>query len=257
MKSTIALLLVASATLAATLSHPHATPSHTEGSEVAPAIDTTFLAHWTATTVISEAQATQVGLKRLFTANAIDAATAQRMKGKSYRTDCRIPLTDLRLLHVAHRNANGQTQLGEIVCHKRIAEKLLRIFSQLYQANYRIERIRLIDDYDADDERAMTDNNTSCFCYREVAGSQKLSKHSQGLAVDINTLYNPCVANRQGRQTVQPQAGRPYAFRRDQRQDIPYKIDHNDLAYKLFRAEGFTWGGDWRTVKDYQHFEYN
>ncbi|MBR1838544.1 MAG: M15 family metallopeptidase, partial [Bacteroidaceae bacterium] len=91
----------------------------------------------------------------------------------------------------------------------------------------------------------------------EVAGSQKLSKHSQGLAVDINTLYNPCVANRQGRQTVQPQAGRPYAFRRDQRQDIPYKIDHNDLAYKLFRAEGFTWGGDWRTVKDYQHFEYN
>ena len=55
---------------------------------------------------------------------------------------------------------------------------------------------------------------------------------------------------------VSPRNGRAYAFKRDRRKDIPYKIDHNDLAYKLFKAEGFSWGGDWRSSKDYQHFDY-
>ncbi|MGP1467660.1 MAG: M15 family metallopeptidase, partial [Porphyromonadaceae bacterium] len=38
--------------------------------------------------------------------------------------------------------------------------------------------------------------------------------------------------------------------------DIPYKIDRNDLAYKLFKKAGATWGGDWKTMKDYQHFQF-
>lgn len=54
----------------------------------------------------------------------------------------------------------------------------------------------LIDNYDADDERSMTANNTSAFCYRTVAGSTKLSTHSRGLAVDINPLYNPYVKSK-------------------------------------------------------------
>ncbi|MGN0732105.1 MAG: M15 family metallopeptidase [Treponema sp.] len=34
-----------------------------------------------------------------------------------------------------------------------------------------------------------------------------------------------------------------------------YKIDENDLAYKLFTEHGFKWGGSWQELKDYQHFE--
>lgn len=222
-----------------------------------PTADTTFLRVWKACTVLTDAQVNAVDISRLFTASQIDENTKARMMGKSYRVDCRVPLSELRLLRIAHRNAQGQTQLGEMVCNKLIAQKMLRIFRQLYEANYKIERIRLIDEYDADDLRSMADNNSSCFCYREVAGTTTLSKHSLGLAVDINTLYNPYVFTRQGRKHVQPIEGVRYAFNRESRNDIPYKIDHNDLACRLFKAEGFTWGGDWRTVKDYQHFEYN
>ena len=32
-------------------------------------------------------------------------------------------------------------------------------------------------------------------------------------------------------------------------------IKKGDLCYKLFTENGFEWGGDWTTVKDYQHFE--
>ena len=41
----------------------------------------------------------------------------------------------------------------------------------------------------------------------------------------------------------------------DRTKDFPHKIDKEDLCYKLFRARGFSWGGSWRSVQDYQHFE--
>lgn len=61
------------------------------------------------------------------------------------------------------------------------------------KANYPIERIRLMDDYNAVDETAMRDNNTSSFNFRFISHSTKVSKHCLVLAVDLNTLYNPFV----------------------------------------------------------------
>lgn len=142
---------------------------------------------------------------------------------------------------------------GEMICHKDIANDLIEIFRKLYDAHYPIERMQLIDDYDADDVTSMNHNNTSCFNYRAVAGSKKLSKHSMGKAVDINPLYNPYVKKRaNGKTIVNPEKGRQYANRSKQ---FKYKIDRNDLAYRLFTQHGFTWGGGWRSLKDYQHFE--
>ena len=99
----------------------------------------------------------------------------------------------------------------------------------------------------------MLHNNTSCFNYRRVAGSKTLSYHSQGKAIDINPLYNPCVKRlHNGSTSVSPKTGRAYSNRS---KTFKYKIDHNDLVYKLFKKHGFTWGGDWKSLKDYQHFE--
>ena len=98
----------------------------------------------------------------------------------------------------------------------------------------------------------MAANNTTCFNYRTVAGSSKLSAHSLGKAVDINPLYNPCVKTRHGHTTIQPARGKAYT---DRNRKFNYKIDRQDLCYRLFRQHGFTWGGDWRSLKDYQHFE--
>ena len=94
----------------------------------------------------------------------------------------------------------------------------------------------------------MQANNTSCFNYRKIAGSDKLSNHSHGLAVDINPLYNPYVTAA----AVSPSGSGPYA---DRSSEFISKIDHEDLAYRLFTEHGFIWGGDWVSRKDYQHFE--
>ena len=188
-----------------------------------------------------------------FRADTLTDTVFRRMQGHSYPEGCTVARNELRYLRVLHYDAEGRVHEGEMVCNRRIADDLLDIFRRLYEAHYPIERMRLIDDYDADDEQSMQANNTSCFCYRAVAGGKGLSKHAQGMAVDINTLYNPYVKVRKdGTTIIQPKTGKPYA---DRRRKFRYKIEKGDLCYRLFIEHGFKWGGSWVSLKDYQHFE--
>ena len=191
-----------------------------------------------------------------FTAQTIPDSIWQLMQGRSYQLNPHIQRADLRYLRVLHYDYDGRTHQGELICNKHIASKLLTIFRELYEVRYPIQRITLPDNYDGDDERQMRANNTSCFNYRVVSDTKHLSKHSYGLAIDINPLYNPYVRynKKDGYRIVEPATGVPYI---DRKKDFRYKITTEDLCYKLFIKHGFTWGGAWRSVKDYQHFEYH
>ena len=195
-----------------------------------------------------------VGMKaQVFSVQPIPDSVFLRMKGRSWPEGCTVRRADLRYLRLSHFDAEKKEHVGEMVCNKAIANDLLEIFRELYRQKYPIQRIRLIDDYEAEDERSMRDNNTSCFCYRTVSGTTKLSKHATGMAVDINTLYNPYVrTGKDGRRIVEPATATEYV---DRRKSFPYKIVKGDLLYRLFLQHGFTWGGSWRTMKDWQHFE--
>ena len=175
-----------------------------------------------------------------------------RIEGKSFKENCTTPRRDLRYLKVLHYNKEGEELEGELICHKDIADDLLAIFRELHRGKYPIERMVLIDEYDADDEASMRANNTSAFNFRPASGMRRLSKHSTGMAIDINPLYNPLVKHREGRTRVYPSTATPYI---DRTRDFPYKIVKGDLCYRLFKQHGFSWGGDWRRSKDYQHFE--
>jgi hypothetical protein len=71
-----------------------------------------------------------------------------------------------------------------------------------------------------------------------------------GRAIDINPLYNPYIRFSNG--DLQPTTAAEYLDR-----DKNYKgmIKPDYICVKTFKAKGWTWGGDWKTVKDYQHFE--
>lgn len=187
-----------------------------------------------------------------FYAAEIDDVLFARIKGKSYKDDCTVPLSDLKYLHVLHVGFDGETHEGELICNASIAGDLLDIFKKLYEAEYQIEKIRLIDEYNADDELSMRDNNSSSFNFRFISHTKKVSNHGLGLAIDINPLYNPYVKKVEGRINIEPGTAGDYV---DRSKDFPHKIDHEDLCYRLFIQHGFEWGGDWKSVKDYQHFE--
>lgn len=187
-----------------------------------------------------------------FYAMKINDEIFSRIKGKSYKDNCPLPLDELRYLHVLHKDLDGKTHEGELICNAYIADDLLAIFKELFDANYPIEKIRLVDEYNADDETSMRDNNSSCFNFRFISHTTKISKHGLGLAVDINTLYNPYTKVVNGKRILEPATAGDYV---DRTKNFPYKIDENDLCYKLFIKHGFEWGGSWKSAKDYQHFE--
>ena len=187
-----------------------------------------------------------------FCISEIDDKIFSRIAGKSYKVNCALPLGDLRYLELLHKNLNGETLRGEMICNVAIAADVLEIFERLYVASYPIERVRLIDEYDADDELSMRDNNSSCFNFRVVSFTNRISRHGYGLAVDINPLYNPYIKTVDGKKIIAPDNSADYE---DRAKNFPYKITTDDLCCRLFRAKNFLWGGDcWDDEKDYQHF---
>ncbi len=190
----------------------------------------------------------------------LDDMVIDRITGCSYPVleegeSIGIDYEDLSYVVIQYVGFDFETHQGEIICNNAIAQDLVEIFYELYKREYQLERVALIEEYDGDDYASCEANNTSCFNYRQVVGSSSLSKHALGLAIDINPLYNPYITyNGDGSAKVYPQNAADYM---DRTEAFPHKIDENDLCYKLFTEHGFTWGGNWKNVKDYQHFQKN
>ena len=185
---------------------------------------------------------------RYFTVDTVSDSLWNMMQNNNI-----VDRTELRRIRVLHWDSDNKTHQGEMICHRSIADTLIYIFRELYKAKYPIQRIVPAHRYSNDDEKQMQDNNTSCYSPRTVKGTTVMSKHACGLAVDLNPLYNPYYrARKNGSPDVLPHTATPFV---DREKDFSYKIDHNDLAYKLFTSHGFRWGGDWKSCKDYQHFE--
>lgn len=188
----------------------------------------------------------------MFYQEKISDAVFQRIYGKSYKKECTVPRRELRYVRVLYYGFDKKTHIGELVVNRRIAGEICKIFYSLYCRKYPIEKMVLVDEYNASDEASMADNNTSAFNYRLVSGTTRLSKHSYGMAVDINPLYNPYLHILHGKKVCEPANAKKYI---DRRKSFAHKIDKHDLCYRLFTKYGFVWGGDWRNMKDYQHFE--
>lgn len=107
----------------------------------------------------------------------------KKMLGKSIPTEYKdkVDLKTLRYLQISYFGFDGKVYIGEMIVNAKLSNDVLEIFKELYNIKYPIEKIRLIDEYNADDNLSMSDNNTSCFCYRVVPGSTKLSNHAKRL----------------------------------------------------------------------------
>lgn len=175
----------------------------------------------------------------------------EKISGKSFRENDIIDYSDLRLVTVRYIGFDDMEHDGVLIVNVQVADDVAAIFKDLYDARYQIEKIRLIDEYNADDDASMADNNTSAFCFRQIDGQDNISDHSYGIAVDINPLYNPYVRSGFGERNVLPVNAGAYA---DRTADFEHKIVPGDVCYNAFVSRGWKWGGEWDFPKDYQHF---
>lgn len=179
------------------------------------------------------------------TVSIIPALIAEKLLSFAPEAD----LDELRYLSVPFFGYDGKTHNGELIVHKAVSEEVVEIFSDLHHACFAIEKMRLIEHYQADDNASMADNNSSAFCFRRnVTHPHLLSKHSYGLAIDINPLYNPYVK----KDRVLPSEGKPYL---DRSNLLKGMVGETTSCYKAFIKRGWTWGGSWPDRQDYQHFE--
>src|SRR5262245_55737175 len=120
----------------------------------------------------------------------------------------------LKLIKFPYLGFDGATHTdGEIMVMDAAAENVLHIFARLREISFPIAKARLINHYDGDDDASIADNNTSAFNSRNVAGTNSLSLHAYGLAIDLNPLQNPYVERSEGKLKFSPPAGAAYANR--------------------------------------------
>ena len=180
-------------------------------------------------------------------------ALKQRVVGSSYPEnpkDAPVKLSDLRYVHILYVDFDGVEHEGELLVHKKVANDVIEIFEALYDAQYPLRSVRLVDDFGEkfDDNLSMAADNSSAYCCRRVTGSKSFSRHSYGTAIDINPVENPYIRN-DG--SFAPPESAPYLDRKNVR---PGMITTDDLCYKLFIKHGWKWGGQYKGAKDYQHF---
>ncbi|MGH3665665.1 MAG: M15 family metallopeptidase [Egibacteraceae bacterium] len=142
---------------------------------------------------------------------------------------------------------DGEVHRGWMVVHQRVADDVLGAFRHGYRKRFGIRRMRLVDRYDGDDGASMRANNTSAFNCRKVSSGSGWSRHSYGTAIDANPVQNPYVRG----STVLPDKGRRYLNRQNVRKGMIVRPGPVTKAFVAVR--GWEWGGDWRTLHDYQH----
>jgi poly-gamma-glutamate synthesis protein (capsule biosynthesis protein) len=185
----------------------------------------------------------------------------QRMiKGHSWKKNCPVGLKDLRYLRISYFDFNGKTKIGEMIVHKNVAQDVTQIFETLYAWKYPIRRMKLISDYNGSDFQSIEADNTSAFNCRHLTGNKKKwSNHAYGKAIDINPIENPYVS-RKGTSVHKASSEFVPPFRKHKNTSSPF--DHamllkKDPTVKLFKDFGWHWGGDWKYIKDFQHFDKN
>lgn len=180
----------------------------------------------------------------------VSPAIRERM-GTAYQDLCPVPLSDLRYLTLTFRGFDGQAHLGELVVAASVADDVVSVFREIFEADFPIEEMRLVTTADIEAPATGDGNNTAATVCRLTRGSSSIvSAHALGLAVDVNPFMNPYLKD----DVVLPERASAYL---DRDRDLPGMVTEESVVVRAFDRIGWTWGGRYNSLKDYQHFSAN
>jgi hypothetical protein len=172
----------------------------------------------------------------------------------TWRPGCPVPPSSLRKIRMNYWDYRGRLQRGTLIGAAYVTQDYIAVFRRAFDTRFQIKKMYPADRYGGVDERAMRAGNTSAFNCRHVTGNPyRMSQHSYGNAIDINTFENPYVT---GSQVYPRKAAVPYYYRRELNLKDPGVItSRSSIAQELWR-QGWSWGARW-SLPDYQHWSSN
>jgi hypothetical protein len=185
-----------------------------------------------------------------FAARVTSPPPARVLGRSTWAPGCPVGAADLAWVRLTFRGFDGRRHTGELLLAASVADKVIRAFRDLYEARFPIEEMRITRRDELDAAPTGDGNNTGAFACRATRGTSTYSQHAYGLAVDVNPFQNPY---RKG-ELVLPELASSYLDRSWHR---PGMILAGGPAVRAFAGIGWTWGGTWRSLKDYQHFSAN
>ncbi|MGQ9818451.1 MAG: M15 family metallopeptidase [Candidatus Kapaibacteriales bacterium] len=154
-------------------------------------------------------------------------------------------IDSLILLDVFYYSFDNQLHKGQLLVNKLVAKDIQEIFEIILESKFPIAKVIPIVKYNWSDSISMEDNNTSAFNYRFVAGTNRLSMHSFGRAIDINPFFNPVVYK----------DGRTEPRRAVYDTSKLGTFTEDNFIVKEFQKRGWRWGGHFSSYKDFHHFD--
>lgn len=168
----------------------------------------------------------------------------------SWQPGCPVAAEDLAWLRLAFWGFDDQRHTGELLVHEDVASDVVSVFQRLYEARFPLEELSIVTREELDAPPTGDRNATTAFACRPTTGGTTFSQHAYGRAVDVNSFQNPYVSG----DLVLPELASSYRNRHRQR---PGMIAKNDPVVQAFASIGWEWGGNWESVRDYQHFSQN
>jgi len=167
----------------------------------------------------------------------------------SWEPACPVAVDDLSYLTVSHLGFDGRFHTGEMIVDADFGEGMVDVFRALHEARFPVESMRVTTAGAIDAPPTGDWNNTTSFVCRAATQSTNWSQHAYGRAVDINPFHNPYLRG----DLVIPELASAYTDRDDIR---PGMILRDDVVTEAFGDIGWSWGGNWNTLKDWMHFSY-
>jgi hypothetical protein len=182
--------------------------------------------------------------------SSIVDVTATRL-AHSYTSDCPVGPGDVVMVTVDYWGFDGMVHSGQIVVARERGASAVAVFRRLFDIRYPIYSMIPIGDLPVgiEDDDPNYNNTTALHC-RRATGSTRWSEHAGGLAIDINPFLNPFITSN----TLWPANSGKYL---DRSLDEPGMIVGGDAVVDAFRDNGWHWGGNWSSIKDYHHFSVN
>jgi hypothetical protein len=188
-------------------------------------------------------------------ASVVEKVPAEVLARSTWAAGCPVGADDLAYVQLTFWGFDDQRHTGELLLNRTVADDVVGVFRTLYDQRFPFEELRVTPRSELDAHPTGDGNNTESFVCRPTTGSTTtFSQHAYGLAIDLDPFQNPYTQTHGQDRLVLPELASSYLDRDDVR---PGMITPDGVVVRAFESIGWTWGGTWSSLKDYQHFSQN